>query len=209
MTRDELLDGYRNHLLTRTELFASLTAVLSARPDEVDATRTALAFEEGLRAAFDEWLEELKSYPAVLLGNEHVPVSRELVSRLGPPAIPPPGDVITIARISFTAPPGERPTGVFAAQVKTPADGETIPYGQHRVVVQPVAELDIAEAESSVAALIALSSPDAPREILDGEVELFQGTTRVATAWIEPSRAQPAMRRSREIDVDFLAEAAA
>jgi len=46
MNCDELLDAYRKQVITRTELFASLAYLLSSRPDELDATRSALAFDE-------------------------------------------------------------------------------------------------------------------------------------------------------------------
>jgi len=214
MTLDGVLDAYRRKLLTVSELFASLTALLSEHPEDLAATRAALAFDHAASAAFEEWLDDLRFQPVILLGNRHVHVSRELAQRLGPPNMPAPRldptsrlPIGTVARIRVTAAAGSVPATIFGARVRPPGSPDDLPYGRYSVVVWPIGDVDLG-GEREILASIAPAGPDVPGDALQGSVELFRGTTRIGVMTVTPSFAVED-RSHNAADFDFLAREAA
>jgi hypothetical protein len=194
MSLEALIHAYQEGNVTRTELFAALTQLLSANPEMLSATKQELAFEADTSAAFESWLEDLKSFPRVTLGAHPVVVSAALVSLLGPPrevavrtdartGLP----ILTTAEVTFHVPASRRPTKRFAAQLRTTTDAEGA-FGRWRVVVEPMAEVEAEDGTAKVGVVISLASPDAPLDLLrPGDVELFQGTERIGVATIHES----------------------
>jgi hypothetical protein len=82
MTLVAIVEAYRGGDLTRDELYAGLTKMLSATPTALQLARAELNFEPSVRAGFEAWLEELRSGPEILLGGRHVIVTNELISAL-------------------------------------------------------------------------------------------------------------------------------
>jgi hypothetical protein len=82
MTLVALVEAYVDGDLTRDELFAALTQLLSADPAALRAARAALNVDPAVRAGFEAWLEGFRARPQILLGGRHVPVTAALVSAL-------------------------------------------------------------------------------------------------------------------------------
>ena len=84
MTLSALIEAYRGGDLTRDELFASLTMLLSADPGALRAARAGLSFDSGVRSDFEAWLQGLANRPQIRLGGRGVAVTSALVSALAP-----------------------------------------------------------------------------------------------------------------------------
>ena len=82
MTRVALVEAYRGGDLTRDELYAGLTKLLSADPKSLRQARSELNFDPAVRAGFEAWLEDLRGGPQILLGGQHVTVTSTLISAL-------------------------------------------------------------------------------------------------------------------------------
>jgi hypothetical protein len=82
MKLEALVDGYRDGLATKDELFAAMTHLLSEETIDLATARAALKFDEALRSDFETWLDELLEYPDILLGGLRVRVTQELVARI-------------------------------------------------------------------------------------------------------------------------------
>ena len=82
MTLPDLVDMFRAGELTREELFAALTKLLSADPGALREARSALSFDAALRIRFEAWLDGLRRHPAISLGGRAVLVTGALVSAL-------------------------------------------------------------------------------------------------------------------------------
>lgn len=209
MTIDSVIAAHRKKLLTRAELFASLTAILSACPGDLATVRGAIAIDASVANAFEDWLDELKCYPVIALGDRPVMVSRGLVDRLGPPNMPAAKadadtglKIITMAKVHFDLPPDERPRGTFGAQVRV-ARGDSGSAEHYSVVVRQVADVDAGDIRD-VAGFIGLVAPDPPADLLRGTIELFRNGVRIGVASITRLGETTLPSRDRRIDFDFL-----
>jgi len=82
MTLAALIEAYRDGYLTRDELFASVTRLLSADPGALRTARAALNFDPVVGSEFESWLQELRDRPQIILGGRPVPVASALIDAL-------------------------------------------------------------------------------------------------------------------------------
>ena len=85
MTLAALVEAYRDGDLTRDELFASVTRLLSAEPGALRAARAALSFDPAVASDFEAWLQGLGAGPQILLGGRRVAVTSALLAAAAAP----------------------------------------------------------------------------------------------------------------------------
>lgn len=82
MTIHGLLEAFSRGELTRDELFAAMTKVLSMTPALLREARAAVDFDPAVRSEFEAWLVRLRGHPAIALGGRRVAVTSELIAAM-------------------------------------------------------------------------------------------------------------------------------
>lgn len=198
MTLEALVAGHRSLLLTRSELLAGLTELLSVSPAELDAARQLLRQEPELAAAFETWLDDLKFHPQLLSRGRLIVPSTELLARLGPLTVHADSPAVTAVLVAHG--PLDI-SSLVGAQARLGGAGEERDWS---TAIQVIARRVAGAADPEVIVLLSFADKDAPTEraVQQDRIRLFQDGVEIGHA--VPSRKVASKASPRELDDEFL-----